>query len=261
MKHFLLLITTAFMLLFHPNAYGQTDSSYRKISVLFAAINYSQDITNKMLPSNGLHSSLGLNIARLFKQRFSLGVMLDFRGFKVLGSNGQYNQLTNVVNSSIIRNQSNPADSTRASFLFNAFNNDSKECFLGAYLLNYGVFFSPFPDKYGAMMLQIKQGSYTFPIYGAFGNKYLSDGKNEWIDLSVPTTLNVQLTCKPLTFFKSKKENQFHKNVLFSLFYETVSLKDATLDGEALSKYLKTAFFDNYGTGYHLGFKLSYGVY
>jgi hypothetical protein len=261
MKHILLSIITVFTLLFAQNAYGQTDSTYKKASVLFFAINYSQNVTNKMLPSNGLHSSLGLNIARLFKQKFSFGVMLDFRGFKILGSNRHYHQLTNAVNASIIRNQSDPFDSTRASFLYNAFNNDSKKHFLGSYLFNYGVFFSPFRGKYGSMMLQIKRGDYAFPIYGAYGNKYISDGKQEWIGLTVPVPLNVQLTCKPWAFFKSKKENELKNNVLLSIFYETVSLKTATLDGQALSKYLKPAFFDNHGTGHHLGFKLSYGIY
>jgi hypothetical protein len=262
MKNLLLLIATAFIMLFAQNAYGQTDSTYKKAPFLFAAINYSQNVASDVLPSNGFHGSLGFNVARLFKQSFRLGIMLDCRVIKVFGTNGQYNQLTEAVNASIIKNQSNPFDSTRASFLHAAFNDDPEKYFSGSYFINYGVFFCPFPNKYGSVMLQIKRGDYAFPIYGAYFNKYLQTAnKNEWIDLTISTTLNVQLTCKPLTFFKSKKENQLKNNVLLSLFYETVSLKNATLDKEPLSKFLKTTFFDKYGTGHHFGFTISYGIY
>ena len=216
----------------------EDDSMPRKTPVIYASYSYSQNLAGKILPSNGLHSSLGLNIARLFKQNFSFGVMLEYRGFKILGSNGQFGRLTNAVNASIIKNQSNPVDSSFASLLYAAFNNDPNKNFVGSYLTNYGLFFSPFPNKYGGFMLQVKRGSYDFPIYGAYRNKYISNGSSDFITFSIPVTFNIQLTCKPLTFFKMKKYEGFNENVLLSLFYEEISLKSSSFD-----RYLKSDFF------------------
>ena len=47
-----------------------------------------------------------------------------------------------------------------------------------------------------------------------------------------------------------------NENVLLSLFYEEISLKNSSFD-----RYLKSDFFELYGTGYHFGFKISYGIY
>ena len=246
MKRLLLPFITLLLLTPCTNCVGQSDSWFKGTPILFGAVNYSQNVSGKILPSNGTHLSLGLNIAGLFSRKFTLGVMVDVRGFKALGSNRQYGQLTNAINTYIINNQSNPLDSTYATFLYSAFNNDDRKCFFGSYLVNYGLFFSPFPCQYGGIMLQIKRGNYGFPIYGAYKNPYIANGEHDWADFTVPTPLNIQLTFKPLTFFNTEGRELLANNVLFSIFYEQVSLKKATLEKQSLTKYLRNEFFDNY---------------
>ncbi|NQY11474.1 MAG: hypothetical protein HRT71_18400 [Flavobacteriales bacterium] len=233
-----------------------------RASLVYASYNLSTTPIGDVLPTNGGHISFGLNGAWPFKGKFVLGLLFDFRGFKVAGSNWKHSILQDDINNNIITGHSNSLDSVRTELLLGAFNDNE---FWGSYLTNWGIMFSPFPNKYGGFMLVIKKGFYTFPIYGAMHYPDYYPEYTEWISLDVPVKLNIQLVCKPASLFIKPKENNdelsFRNNFLVSIFYERISLNNSTLDNESLSTFLDQPFFDKHGLSHQYGFKISFGIY
>ncbi|PCJ63649.1 MAG: hypothetical protein COA58_16055 [Bacteroidetes bacterium] len=264
------LATILSLVLFSNFSYSQ-DSNHVIVSPLYVAYNISGTTMGDVLPTYGGHVSLGLNPGVLIKKGIVLGVFFDLRWLKNLGSSNEYGKITNAINTHIIKNHDNELDSARSAFLQTAFSHtkNDKKYFLGSYLGNWGIMFSPYPDRYGGLMLQVKRGSREFPIYGVYGDSILGDDSNgnsiEWLNFKIPNNIEIQLTSKPLTFFKQRKEipkyPSWRDNFFVSFFYRQPSLKRAEFDNQPLSKFLKPAFFEQYGTSHQFGFKVSFGIY
>ncbi len=236
----------------------------------YASYNFSKVIKGDIMPSNGTYASLGLNLLYPLKKQFLFGIVVDYRAMKMMGTNRHFKQLTTDINHFLISDFDNPLDSTVSFFISQAFNNDGginsgkTIVFWGSYLFHYGFMISPYPNKYGGLMLQIKRGVYIFPIYGSYGNPNFHNGENENITLGIPTTLHLQLTCKPLTFFKKRKDNYkspFRNHLLVSVFYEEISLRKARIDSKPWDKYFDPKFFEKNDNNWHFGLKISYGIY
>ncbi|HTA82185.1 MAG TPA: hypothetical protein VK783_04605 [Bacteroidia bacterium] len=266
-------VTLFLFLISHIFCLGQASSSsspfpdpFETTHYVYASWNLSVNTVGDVMPSSGTHLQFGFNLARFVSHKVIFGAFIDFRGFRIFSST-QYSKLTPAINSNIILNQNNPYDSTRANFLSTAYNNSSStQVFSGSYYDTYGIFFSPFPRKYGCFMLQAAMGSYDFAIGGAYTNKYLGGGDNpDNIDLVIPITYTFRLTFKPFSFIKNTKEESLMwwlgNFVFLSYYYEQISFQKGTLDGVSLTKYLMPAFFNQYGTATHMGFTISFGIY
>lgn len=241
------------------------DSLHNFSPLLYASYNYSQVISGDVLPSNGINFSLGLNAGRIFETKFVLGIAVDVRFWRLLGSNNKYDYLKDDVNKYIISDQNNAVDSARVSLLQEAFNDNANKYFWRSYLKRFGIMFSPYPDSYGSFMLLLKRGNYNLPIEGTYGNKHLNNGESEFIDFVVPLDYHIQLTCKPFTLFNWKHEKKFANFIrnyfLLSIYYEKLNLSKARLDGEKLTRYLQSDFFEKYKNSAHIGINISVGFY
>ena len=242
-------------------------SAQGKPKYVYASVNISSTVSGKVLPVHGWHTSLGLNIPGIFNKDFVFGPVLDFRLAKRLGVNKGYRKIRDDVNRYIITDYDNPQDSSIAGLLLKAFNPSHISSFTGNYFDNYGLMFSPFPHKYGGIMLQVKKGKNDFPIDGAFEHPFLNTGTLNYIYLRIPTEYCVQLTFKPLGFSKERlSESDYFEflwedNFFVSLFYKKVSLSDASIYGRPLNNFFHEDFLEKYSSEHQFGIKISVGIY
>ncbi len=194
--------------------------------------------------SNGLYFNLGLNLARFFSKKIILGAFVDFNIkhnflYKEISSNTFVTDFNNSFNS----NYASQEDSAVAYVFKNSLSD--RHLSNGSYG-KYGFMFSPFPDKYGGILLSFKKGSSSYYCY-FYDNKFVADGKQEHIyfDVKIQTW---ELTIKPLLFFKKMVESDNavkHLSVSFS--YDKVNIKNLTIFNTRLSSMVDEAFMSKYG--------------
>ncbi len=232
---------------------------------ILATLNYGQKITGTILPSSGTSIALGLNPPGWFSGKFALGPMVEVRGFKVGGANRQYGKMAGAVNQYLLPHSANQADSSITSVLSRAFNKTSPHTFFGNYFASWGVFFSPFPYSHGGIMIQVKTGTYGYPIEGGYNHPHLENGDSDYLYMDMPVKSQVQLTCKPLRFFKSINEEyeygEWVDGLHISVYADHVNFRHARVQNKDIKKYFDPAMFEQYNKEWQFGLKISVGAY
>lgn len=215
---------------------------------------YSAPSWGKAFRTCGLQPIIGLNLARFFSNKFILGVCLDVKGVK--GFTRQYfsQDLRNDFNNDFISSYTDVADSGRAYLVSRAINGIGMS---GNYLGEYGIMFSPFPKKFGGIMLVLKKGYRSYVIHGTYGNKYVYDGEQDNATIDLSGNYSAEITFKPLVF---SKETRFNVLVV-SLYYERLNLKDATFADMRFDKMVSDEFLKKYGVTDRFGIKLGFALY
>lgn len=244
----------------------QPDTARLRKDPVYISYGFSQTIHGKVLPVSGANFNIGLNVAGFFRKKYILGVMVEGRVFKFLGSNRRYGRIRSDVNATINYSQPDERDSARVLFLSDAFNSNADRHFFGSNQYRYGIIFSPFPDKFGGFLLAVKRGVNNYPISGAY--KFLDIVKYEsesYIYLDLPVDASVELTCKPFLFLYKKRQGKYidviSRNLFVSVFWDRVSMNRARINQSKLTNFLHPDFFARNGTDNHFGFKVSFGFY
>ena len=222
----------------------------------------------KTLKTSGLHPSFGLNLARFFSNKFVLGVFADLKGVKGFTQQKFSNEFINDFNNSFITTYDNQADSAKAYTVKDAVNSTQGHRFHGNYYGNIGIMFSPFPQKHGGIMLSIKKGYRSYPIFGTYGNKFLRNGEAENVLLDLSNNYAFAVTFKPATFFHKTTSNfeelegkDFWQFITVGFYYEQIYLKNATFDGMRFDSMVNPSFINKYGTDNRYGITLGLAIY
>jgi hypothetical protein len=221
---------------------------------------------NISFSTNGTHISLGFNVARFFTKKMILGVCFDLKFFSGLKKQNFKTEFTTDFNSNFNYNYSNENDSLHGFALKSIINENDKTYAYSNRFQNIGIEFSPFPNKYGGIVLQIKSG---FREYRTAASGYnLSDTDNRNTYLLMRKCLSFNLLFNPYLFFTTKRNNfinpkpkDFFKYILVSLYCEKLNLDDATYGGVAIQKLVNQNFIDKYSSKYNFGVKLGFGLY
>ncbi len=267
-----------------------THDSSQQNSYMTGAVNvlYSQD--GKSGPGGkGYSLSVGINVGRFFSKQIVFGATFDL---KIL--NGQwgykYSQTyKSDFNKSFKINSQSPSDSGRANFMYDLVNtgmdrNNSsgyRPAIDGNTFYEYGIMFSPFPNKFGGFLLKAQRGSYSYRIAGVYGNKYIEGGQADNLYFASDIQYRFELSFKPLAFFRNtclsnsaysnfiphrKIEYEKHKlefldALSVSVYYERISYQNSEIDGYKLSSFLNPWFMSKYGIDEYFGVKISFGIY
>lgn len=216
--------------------------------------------TGKILHGGrGSYITIGLNLARFFSKKIVLGVGVDLRCWKGLWDDRFTNGYINDFNANFNNTIQVIEDSARATALKETING-GRYYARGSYYSALVLSFAPYPMEYGGFMLNLKRSSFGVPVNGTYGSVFNPNGA-DWVSLSVPITYNVELVCKPLTFFNRTKSNEICRLFLVSVFYERLSWKDANFDGLPLQRFMSDSFIKKYAYQDHLGVAIKIGIY
>jgi len=221
----------------------------------------------KTFRTGGMHPSIGINLARFFSNKFVLGVFADLKGLKGFTQQRLSPEFRNDFNNDFVTTYLSQADSARAYTVKDAVNGVPAHGFWGNYYGDYGLMFSPFPQKYGGVLISIKKGYRGYPTFGTYGNKYLNDGERENILLDFSGTYSFIITCKPSTFFRKGgwigdlEPNDLWQFITIGFYYEKLQLKNATFDGMPFDKMVNPGFISKYGVDNRFGITFGLALY
>lgn len=246
--------------LFYQDSSSQSGLFYIKVQ-------YSYVNKNVPFRDGGMNTSIGLNLSRFLSDKLILGVCYNFKLLPGFTKQNFTSEFKNDFNDNFITNYSNQQDSIRGDILYRTINGAENYRSRGNSYHNFGICFSPFPKKYGGILIQITKGFSIMPFYGSYPTKNLTKD-NSPVELNLFTKLCLEISCKPYNFFNSKKSlliNQklkdFYKHIVFSIYYKENSLKSSSFNNEPLNKYIDSKFIDKYTNKGFIGIKLGFGLY
>lgn len=255
---FLFLVIAFFLAFTNTLIFSQKkDSTEITRPYFFLSANFEGNITGKVMPSSGLQVGFGINLARFFTKKFVLGLYYESSLGQNLSTNNRFSYLSPDIVSNIKLDHVENHDSLYSEFLLNAY---TKNQFKGCYKQTYGLAFSPFPDKYGEIILFITKGI----------SQYFFDGKNENLNynvsnysgfMNIPTDFKATLMFKPLTLTKMKNKNYLKDHLHFGFYIQKTSFKNATIFEQSIRQYLKPTFFTgNKKSEIQFGMRLGIGI-
>ncbi len=211
--------------------------------------------------SDGGNINLRLNLAKFFTDKIIVGLYFDFKLFTWDKDPNFSTEFINDFNSSFIDSYTSSDDSLSSSSFKDALNNTNNYLFSGNNYGNYGLVVSPFPLKYGGVKLILSKGSKEFDFQA-------KDEKKNIKKLFLRNSLFAELNMTPYLFFKKGKLNQkvprfkdLYKQITFSLYYERVSLNNASIENLPLSRAVSKNFISKYDNQEHFGFKIGISLY
>jgi hypothetical protein len=226
---------------------------------------YSPSAWGKTFRTGGMQPSIGINIARFFSSKFVLGLFIDIKGVKGFTQQKFSSEFINNFNNCFITSYTDQADSAKAYTVKDAINGHS---FAGNYCGDYGIMFSPFPQKYGGVMICVKKGYRSYPIFGTYGNKYIHNGDADDVTLDLSNIYTFEIKIKPATFFHEGNNNfeDLHSKDYWQFFTigfycERLYLKNATFDGMRFDNMVNTSFINKYGTSTRYGITIGFAIY
>lgn len=236
-------------------------------SLMFFQARYLYMPKSNVLRLGGMHYNFGLNISRFFSKKIILGISWNVKIIPWFTK--QYFSQTFIDDFNYYFNASQPNrnDSIRADILYKAINGLNNYRFRGSAFDNLLISFSPFPQKYGGIMLQFGTSSSYFPIYGKYPTEGLTKDNNA-VDISLTKNYCFELNFKPYKFFSSGREELlgqtwkgFYKYLILSFYYQKFSLQNSTFNQQSLTRYVDQKFIDKYSHKNYVGFKIGYGLY
>ncbi len=235
-----------------------------KTSFIMFGVQYAKVFNVKTITTSGTHISFGLNTARFVSNKFLLGISFDFRLTKGFSSKRIEKTFKNDYLNNFSPTYESSSDSVITHILYEALNGNKKHNFRGMYLGNMGISFSPFPNKYGGFLIEVKKGYRTFPMHYSYdsSDSTLNNGTRDWLDLDISEVLSVELKFKPLTFFKDDKfKLPLYPNLIVSLYYERFDFSKAKIKGVYLDKMVTEEFTNKYKIEHRFGIKIGIGIY
>jgi hypothetical protein len=267
MRKFLLLF---FVLIFSNQVFSQSkliqyaefmnfknkDSIIHPRLVYFSA-SYTLANNSKTLTISNLPLTFGINVARFFTKKINLMASMDLGiiamlNFTTLKPNFE-NDFSNSFNSKLKNNVN--GDSIKANLLNSQVGNNNNT------LLAYGISFSPYPNKYGGIILECKMGIYSHKIgilRGTIINQKPFDADNLYWGFKYES---LGLTCKPILFFKKKKMQHEQNSFLVGIFLNNIHIAKSQIYDLPLSNFMSKSFLDKYQTTFLVGLKIGYGVW
>jgi hypothetical protein len=247
-----------FVIFSYSNTFCQKKDSLELVRpYFFVSANFEGNISGKVMPSSGLEVGFGINLARFFTKKIVLGLYYESSMSSEFSTNNKYHYLTNDIGEHIVLDQTDPNDHVRAYFINNAY---TKNQFNRCYKQNYGIAFSPFPDRYGEIILFLTKGS----------TKYFFSGENDNPNFSfptysnhieVPTEIKATLMFKPFTLTKMKDKNLIKDHFHLGFYIQQTKFQSASLADKRISNFLDPAFFvGNRKYEIQIGFRIGIGV-
>jgi hypothetical protein len=216
--------------------------------------------------ARGLMANFGLNVAKIFSDKFILGPVIDFKvnpgRHRILAST----DFLSDFNNSFTALNSTALDSANSDVIKDNFNGG----ILGNSIFNYGIMFSLFPNKYGGILFEIKTGVTFLQAYrNIYGNTYVNGGDNDRFPFSTRKNLICEMRFKPYALFTNSYVDtdgdigfrEFLKTIAFSFYYERFNFKSTEFNGTKLSQVVSAEFMSKYGIDHRFGFKIGIAFY
>jgi hypothetical protein len=229
---------------------------------------YLYQFSNGFYKIGGTHSDLGINLARFFTKKIILGVGFEYKFIPFRGKQKLASGFIDNFNANYIPVLSDKYDSIRSLTLHGAINNINGYKSGGSTFSSFSINFSPFPDRFGGILLQFKMGYLSVPIYGPLSDIYEENTNIPTLNFAVRKNFVVELSFCPYKFFKSHRLKivggsikDWYKFLIISFYANYFSLQNATVGGEKLSKFTGEAFTDNYKSLHNFGIKFGVGIW
>ncbi len=232
------------------------------------SLNYRNTFVDKGFNMNGFYLSTGVNIARFFSKKFIAGVCIDLKPFKGLTRWEPASSFTSSFNASFAPDNST-AESAFSSSIFNdAINQNNGSYFQGNYFGNIGLQYSPFPQKYGGFLLEVKRGYASFPVYGYSDAPLIDNGDSDFAFYQVEKIYSASLYCKPFSFWGKDKlsslqltKEDWKKWIILGITYNRMNLSNDYLYGTSMEDVVNEAFWNTYRIQHYVTVSLGIGLY
>lgn len=212
----------------------------------------------KTTSNQGLLMNLGINLSRFFSNKILFGIAGDLKlsgGFIKHGDA----QFLSDLDANYNVQYDNTLDSANSVIVKNALTKSAQNPIMGNRCYNIGIMFSPFPDKYGGIMFQVRRGSKVFRI--EVGNNPFVVGEYGYLEVS--KNWIYEITFKPWTFKNDKfpSTKRFKTSITVSFHYERVNFGSAEFNGTKINKMFSSEFIEKYEIDHRFGFKIGIGFY
>jgi len=241
------------------HSFNKKDSLNRNQTYLFAAnYGFMASPIGKAISNQGLVLNFGINPAYLFSSKIILGISGDLKlsgGFQKQGND----QFKNDVVSNIITQYNSPLDSVNIRVVKNVLTNNHENYITGGRCANLGVMFSPFPNKIGGLMLQVRTGTKIFRIETP-NNEIIN---REYSYLTISKNWIYEVLFKVWTFKNEGFPNIAHykSSIILSFHYERVNFGTSEFNDISISQMLSNNFMEKYRIDHRFGFKIAWGFY
>lgn len=228
---------------------------------------YGYQFPNGFFRTGGTSVEGGLNLARLFTKKIILGFGLEYKYSLYKGAQSLTQELKDEFNANYTPNWTNRFDSIRSATLHGAINGIDSNYIQGTNYFAWSINFSPFPDRFGGVLLQYKFGNSSIAMAGPSSAYY--DGREKpRMKIRKVRNQTLELSFHPYKFFTNKrtslkdmKVNHFYKTIVVSVYGKKTSLNNSTFGVDPLSKYVKQDFIDQYNDVYSFGVKVGIGIW
>lgn len=201
----------------------------------------------------GTHFGLALNLARFFSKKYVLAAQVEMKAWKGLWSTDFTQGFRDDFDAGFENNLSDEKDAARAQALKDGVDGSKQFFTRGSYYSSIGILISPFPRDYGGIALLIRKPSFSMPFHGTFGSIFNPNGA-DWTDIGPRSRFGLELSFKPLLFFKKYVNRRAVGLISWAIFYEEYDWRHASFDGLALSQFMKADFLNKYAIQRHFGF-------
>ncbi len=233
-----------------------------------ASWQYKYSVKYESFRTGGMQATFGINIARFFSNQFVLGFALDIKAVKGFTQQHLSYAFIEDFNTAFQNNYGTTIDSASGYIVNDAFNDVPPHQFLGNYSGSYGIQFSPFPQKYGGILIAAKRGYNSFPIFGTYENEYISNGELDNALFDIKGNYSFELIMKPYTFFhngyvnlQDRQKNNILKCISIGFYYDKINLENATFNDRDFKKMVNDDFIKKYGIDDCYGMKLGVSLY
>lgn len=236
--------------------------------LITASYQYMLSPVGTTLGAQGTIANIGLNIARFFSRKFVLGISYDLKYIPGISTKNPGRQFVRDFNDAFITSYSTPLDSANAYVVRYALN-DNGSHITGNNVFNLGVIFSPFPQKYGGLLFQVKYGVNGYNIHGRiYENKFIEGGGRDFYSISVSKNWTYELSFKPAAFFgntflntEDYEPSEIWEGFIISFYYQRLNFATAEFNGTPFSKMTSDEFNKKYALDNRFGIKLGMSFY
>jgi len=232
------------------------------------SLHYRNTFVQQPFNLNGFYFSTGVNIARLFSKKFIAGISVDFKPFKGVTSWKPESSFTSSFNASFIPDNTTAESAFSSTIFTDAINMNDGKYFQGNYFGNIGLQISPFPQKYGGFLLEVKRGYASFPVYGYSDAEIIDNSDSDFAFYQVEKMYSASLYCKPFCFWSKDKlgslqqtKEDWKKWIIIGSTYNRMNLSNDNLYGTSMEDIVSEAFWNAYRIQHYVTLSLGIGLY
>jgi len=216
----------------------------------------------------GAHLGLGLNIARFFTDKFIAGVCIETKQWQ----GGLKQQLPAAFREEFAAYlqpvTGNEDLENAANVLEGGISGQAGYSITGNGFSAVGIQLSPFPDRYGGLMLTISRGGGIFSFNGPPNEIYHPEKGGSYLDLSMRRDIGMELCMSPYKFLRFRERESLAdpsyrfilRAVTVSFYYERLSFSRSRFYTEPLSTFVTSGFFTGMKPVKNIGFKIGFGI-